>query len=77
MSPFASYGHAAALALGSNVPHHRADTGDGHQAPAYLVIPDDSKQAAMQHGELFAQRPSDNQQRFDQVADQGCSPRAP
>ena len=46
--------------------HHRTDTGDRHQPPAHLVVPDDGQQAAVQDGELLAQHPPDNEQRLDQ-----------
>jgi hypothetical protein len=46
--------------------HHGADARVRHQTPAYLVIPDDRQQAAMQDAELLAKRPSNNEQRFDQ-----------
>ena len=41
--------------------HHRADTGRRHQAPAHLIVPHDSEQAAVQDAELLAKRPSDNE----------------
>jgi hypothetical protein len=45
--------------------HHRADTGDRHQAPAHLIIPDDGQQATMQNADLLAKRPPDHEQWFD------------
>ena len=35
--------------------HDRTDTGDGHQAPANLIVPDDRQQFAMQDGEVLPQ----------------------
>ena len=46
--------------------HHGADTGDRHQAPADLIVPDNGQQAAMQYADLFAKDPPDNKERFDQ-----------
>ena len=46
--------------------HHRANARDRHQAPAHLIIPHDSQQAAMQDDDLFAQHPPDNEHGFDQ-----------
>src|SRR5438046_3066649 len=46
--------------------HHRADTGHRHQAPAYVIVSDDDQQAAVQDDDLFAKRPPDYEQRFDQ-----------
>jgi len=46
--------------------HHRADTGGRHQALANLILPDDRQQAAVQDDNLFAERPPDDEQRFDQ-----------
>jgi hypothetical protein len=45
---------------------HRADTGDRHQAPAHIIVPDDGQQAAMQDAELLANDPPDDEQRFHQ-----------
>ena len=45
---------------------HRADTRDRHQAPADIIVPDDSQQAAMQDTELLANYPPDKEQRFHQ-----------
>src|SRR5262249_2463446 len=45
---------------------HRADTRDGHQAPAHIIVPDDGQQVAMQDAELLANYPPDDEQRFHQ-----------
>src|SRR5215831_20210138 len=45
---------------------HRSNAGDGHQAPAHVIVPDDGQQAAMQDAELLANDPPDNEQRFHQ-----------
>ena len=45
---------------------HRADTGDRHQAPAHIIVADDSQQAAMQDAELLANNLPDNEQWFHQ-----------
>ena len=45
--------------------HHRADPGHRHQAPAHIVSAHDRQQATMKDADLLAQRPPDNQQRFD------------
>ena len=45
--------------------YHRADAGDRHQTPADVIFPDDRQQAAVQDDDLFAKRPSNNEQRFD------------
>src|ERR1700720_2605090 len=52
--------------------HHGADTRDRHQAPAYLVLPDDGQQAAVQDDDLFTEHPPDDEQRlrhYRQVGD--------
>jgi len=41
--------------------HHGADTGDRHQAPAHVIIPDDGQQAAVQDADLLAKYPPDNE----------------
>jgi hypothetical protein len=46
--------------------YHWPDTGSRHQAPAYVVIPDDGQQATVQDADLLAEDPPDNEQRFDQ-----------
>src|SRR5215470_8217283 len=45
---------------------HRANAGDRHEAPAYVIVPDDGQQAAMQDAELLANDLPDNEQRFHQ-----------
>jgi len=40
--------------------HHGADTGDRHQAPAHVIIPDDGQQAAVQDADLLAKYSPDN-----------------
>jgi hypothetical protein len=34
--------------------HHWTDTGDRHQAPAHIIVPDDGQQSAMQDADLLA-----------------------
>jgi hypothetical protein len=51
--------------------NHRADTGDRHQAPAHIIVPDDGQQPAMQDADLFAKHPPDKKQRFDQYRQVG------
>src|ERR1700692_1037525 len=46
--------------------HHGADTRGCHQAPAYLILPDDSQQAAVQDDDLFTEHPPDDEQRLHQ-----------
>jgi len=46
--------------------HHRPNARHRHQAPAHLIVPDNSQQAPVQDVELLAQHSADNQQRFDQ-----------
>ena len=41
--------------------HHGADTGDRHQAPAHVIIPDDGQQAAVQDADLLAKYLPDNE----------------
>jgi hypothetical protein len=48
-------GHIDGGAIGQR--HHGADAGGRHQAPAYLIVPHDGQQAAVQDDDLFAQRP--------------------
>ena len=43
--------------------HHWADPGHRHQTTAYIIVPDDGQQAAMQDAKLFAKRPPDNEKR--------------
>ena len=58
--------------------HHRPDTGDRHQPPAHVIVTHDGQQAAVQDGDLLAQHPPDNEQRFDERRpDQGDSRPAP
>ena len=45
---------------------HGANTGGRHQAPAHRIVSDDGQQTAMQDDGLFAERPPDNEQWFDQ-----------
>jgi hypothetical protein len=45
----------------------RADARYRHQATAHIVIPDDGQQATMKNANLFAERPADNEQGFDQL----------
>src|SRR5271154_2859282 len=56
--------HVDSGAIGQR--HHGPTPGVVDQTPAYLVIPDDRQQTAMQDAELLAKRPSNNEQRFDQ-----------
>ena len=42
-----------------------ATTGDRHQTPAHIIVPDDGQQAAGSDADLLAKRPPDNEQRFD------------
>ena len=51
--------------------HHGADTGGRHQAPAHRIVPHDGQQTAMQDDGLFAERPPDDQQWFDQYSQVG------
>jgi hypothetical protein len=51
-------GYVDGSAIGQR--HHGADARGRHQTPAYLVIPDDRQQAAMQDAELLAKRPWNN-----------------
>src|ERR1700746_1950677 len=51
--------------------HHRADTRGRHQAPAYLILPDDSQQAAVQDDDLFTEHPPDDEQRLHQYRQVG------
>jgi hypothetical protein len=46
--------------------HHGADTGGRHQTPTHRIISDDGQQTAMQDDDLFAERPPNNKQWFDQ-----------
>src|SRR6202790_4003765 len=62
--PWEAGRHVDGGAIGQR--HHRADTRHRHQAPAYLIVPDDGQQATMKHADLLAKRPPDNEQRFDQ-----------
>src|ERR1700676_1404657 len=62
--PWEAGRHVDGGAIGQR--HHRADTRHRHQAPAYLIVPDDGQQATMKHADLLAKRPLDNEQRFDQ-----------
>ena len=41
-------------------------TGGRHQAPAHLVVSHDGQQAAVQDDDLFAESPTDDEQRFHQ-----------
>jgi len=51
--------------------HHWGDTGHRHQAPAYLIVPHDGQQAAVQDAELFAKHPPDDEQKFDECGQIG------
>src|ERR1700722_11799506 len=51
--------------------HHRANTGRRHQAPAYLILPDNSQQAAVQDDDLFTEHPPDDEQRLHQYRQVG------
>src|SRR5580693_3432162 len=51
--------------------HHGADTRGRHQAPAYLILPDDSQQAAVQDDDLFTEHPPDDEQRLTSSAMSG------
>ena len=66
-------GHVDGRAIGQR--HHRADTGDRHQAPAHIIVPDNGQQAAMQDADLLAKHPPDNEQRFDQTRPSQGDPR--
>src|SRR5436189_4515076 len=61
--------HIDSSAIGQR--HHGADTRGRHQAPAYLVLPDDSQQPAVQDDDLLAQRPPDDEQRLHQYRQVG------
>ena len=51
--------------------HHGADAGGRHQTSAHFVVPDDGQQATMEDDDLFAERPPNNEQRFDQPGQVG------
>ena len=53
--------------------HHRANTGDRHQAPAHIIISHDGQQAAVQDADLLAKRTPDNEQRLDHQVTQGTA----
>src|ERR1700681_3308808 len=61
----------ARLIPGAGQPHHGADTRGRHQAPAYLILPDDSQQAAVQDDDLFTEHPPDDEQRLHQYRQVG------
>src|ERR1700739_2268924 len=56
--------HIDSSAIGQR--HHGADTRGRHQAPAYLILPDDSEQAAVQDDDLFTHAPPDDEPRLHQ-----------
>src|SRR5581483_3396254 len=41
--------------------YHRADTGEGHQASAHLIVADNGQQAPVQNADLLAQYPPHNE----------------
>jgi hypothetical protein len=45
--------------------HHRPNARHRHQAPAHLIVPDNTQQASMQNADLLAQHPPHNEQRFN------------
>jgi hypothetical protein len=62
--PFKAGWHVDCGAIGQR--HYRPNVRHRHQAPAHVIVPDNSQQAAMQEVELLTQYPPDNEQRFHQ-----------
>jgi hypothetical protein len=60
-------GYVDGSAIGQR--HHRANTGDRHQAPSH--VPHDDQQTAVQDADLLTQHPPDNEHRFDQHGEVG------
>ena len=52
--------------LGNQRELHRSNARHRHQAPAHFVVPDNRQHLTVQDGDLIAQHPADNKQRFDQ-----------
>src|SRR6478736_7941428 len=61
--------HIDSSAIGQR--HHGADTRGRHQAPAYVILPNDSQQAAVQDDDLFTEYPPDDEQRLHQYRQVG------
>jgi hypothetical protein len=46
--------------------HNWANTGGRHQTPAHIIVANHGPQAAVQHADLLAKHPLDDEGRFDQ-----------